>query len=34
MKVTNVCIKRKRIRRPGKHKKNTNKRNKPKDFFG
>lgn len=32
--VGNVHIKRKRIRRPGKHKKNVNKRNKQKDFFG
>lgn len=34
MKVANVRIKRKRIRRPGQHKKNINKRNKPKNFFG
>lgn len=34
MRVNNVRIKRKRIRRPGQHKKNINKRNKPKNFFG
>lgn len=34
MKVTDVRIKRKRVRRPGQHKKNINKRNKPKNFFG
>ena len=33
-KVENVRIERKRIRRPGKHKKNVNKRNKVKTFFG
>lgn len=33
-KVENVRIERKRIRRPGQHKKNVNKRNKPKTFFG
>jgi hypothetical protein len=32
--VANVRIKRKRIRRPGQHKKNVNKQNKQKDFFG
>jgi len=29
-----VRLERKRIRRPGQHKKNVNKRNKPKAFFG
>ena len=33
-RVESVHIKRKRIRRPGKHKKNVNKRNKVKTFFG
>jgi hypothetical protein len=33
-KVENVRIQRKRIRRPGQHKKNVNKRNKVKQFFG
>jgi hypothetical protein len=33
-KVENVRIERKRIRRPGQHKKNVNKRNKVKTFFG
>ena len=31
---TNSFIAKKRIRRPGKHKKNVNKANKPKNFFG
>jgi hypothetical protein len=31
---THVKIGRKRIRRPGVHKKNVNKRNKPKTHFG
>ena len=30
----NAFMKKKRIRRPGKHKKNVNKANKPKNFFG
>ena len=30
----NEFIKKKRIRRPGKHKKNVNKASKPKNFFG
>jgi len=33
-KVDNTPIRRKRIRRPGQHKKNMNKRNKVKTFFG
>lgn len=33
-KVENVRVQRKRIRRPGQHKKNVNKRNKVKQFFG
>lgn len=33
-KVENVRIERKRVRRPGQHKKNVNKRNKPKAYFG
>jgi len=33
-KVENVRIERKRIRRPGQHKKNVNKRNKVKTYFG
>jgi hypothetical protein len=30
----NSFMKKKRIRRPGVHKKNANKRNKPKAYFG
>ena len=30
----NEFIKKKRIRRPGRHIKNVNKANKPKNFFG
>lgn len=33
-KVEHVRLERKRVRRPGQHKKNVNKRNKPKAYFG
>jgi len=33
-KAGNVHIKRKRIRRPGRHAKDPNKRYKPKNYFG
>lgn len=33
-KVENVRVQRKRIRHPSQHKKNVNKRNKVKQFFG